>query len=169
MRLSTPGLRVAISLHSLIVLSLAIRTVRSLLVNRTIDDQLGDSVTGVQPVYAPEGGWALGSGCTTCNIHPGLVDLAQAFDSTWHDTTHHPGGPEQVIMVEFSGSAVYVFSLIANVVSSTTTLTNLTARAQLRTSTRPSRPPNSLWRTSIHQHESSQRATYHGDPSNSTE
>ncbi|OJT04528.1 hypothetical protein TRAPUB_4798 [Trametes pubescens] len=99
--------------------------VDGVLVNRTIDDNQGDSATGVQPTYLPDDGWALGSICTSCNIHPGLVDVNKAFDQTWHDTTHHPGGPDQVITATFSGVAVYVFNIIANTVPFTTTLTNL--------------------------------------------
>ncbi|KAH9854313.1 hypothetical protein C2E23DRAFT_818108 [Lenzites betulinus] len=110
---------------TLSMLIIAPPMVHGVLVNRTIDDLLGDSVTGKQPVFFPDGGWALGSQCTGCNIHPGLVDLELAFDGTWHDTTHHPGGANQVITATFSGSAVYVFNIIANVVNFTTTLTNL--------------------------------------------
>lgn len=117
--LSAPYLFLALATFSFAV-------VDGVLVNRTIDDNLGDSVTGEQPTYLPDGGWALGSICTTCNIHPGLVDLNKTFDRTWHDTTHHPGGPDQVITVTFSGVAVYVFNIIANTVPFTTTLTNLT-------------------------------------------
>ncbi|KAI0640164.1 hypothetical protein C8Q77DRAFT_1153053 [Trametes polyzona] len=97
-----------------------------ILVNRTIDDELGDSVSHAPPVYLPDGGWALGSVCTSCNIHPGLADVDQAFDQTWHDTTHHPGSASPSIIATFSGSAVYVFNLVANFVRDTTTLTNLT-------------------------------------------
>ncbi|KAI0326742.1 hypothetical protein GY45DRAFT_63408 [Cubamyces sp. BRFM 1775] len=93
--------------------------------NRTIDDQNGDSVTGAMPSYLPDGGWAQGSQCTTCNIHPGLVDVSRTFDQTWHDSTYHPGQPDRVITVSFTGTAVYVLNLVANNVQYTTTLTNL--------------------------------------------
>ncbi|EIW63894.1 uncharacterized protein TRAVEDRAFT_110984, partial [Trametes versicolor FP-101664 SS1] len=116
--LAAPYLFLALAASSFVV-------VDGVLVNRTIDDNLGDSVTGEQPTYLPDGGWALGSVCTTCNIHPGLVNLNKTFDQTWHDTTHHPGGPDQVITATFSGVAVYVFNIIANTVGATTTLTNL--------------------------------------------
>ncbi|KAI0658425.1 hypothetical protein C8Q70DRAFT_893759, partial [Cubamyces menziesii] len=93
--------------------------------NRTVDDQNGDSVTGAMPSYLPDGGWAQGSQCMTCNIHPGLVDVSQAIEQTWHDSTYHPGQPDRVITVSFTGTAVYVYNLIANNVQYTTTLTNL--------------------------------------------
>ncbi|KAL1951064.1 hypothetical protein VTO73DRAFT_213 [Trametes versicolor] len=99
--------------------------VDGLLVNRTIDDEQGDIVTGRQPTYLPDGGWALGSACIGCNINSSVVDVSKAFDNTWHDVTHNPEGPEQVITATFSGVAVYVFNIIANTIHSTTTLTNL--------------------------------------------
>ncbi|KAI0800519.1 hypothetical protein C8Q74DRAFT_1397077 [Fomes fomentarius] len=78
----------------------------------------GDSVT--------DGAWAQGAECSTCNINTKLVDVNSVFDSTWHDSTHHPGDPDRVITITFNGTAVYVFHLIANAISGTTTFTNLT-------------------------------------------
>ncbi|KAH9897631.1 hypothetical protein C8Q73DRAFT_364880 [Cubamyces lactineus] len=93
--------------------------------NRTVDDQNGDSVTGAMPSYLPDSGWTQGSQCPTCNIYPGLVDVSRAIEQTWHDSTYHPGQPDRVITVSFTGTAVYVYNLIANNVQYTTTLTNL--------------------------------------------
>ncbi|OJT04505.1 hypothetical protein TRAPUB_4775 [Trametes pubescens] len=96
---------------------------RSLSVNRTIDDEKGDSVTGEVPVYTPDGSWSQGSTCSGCFIQ---LDPSQTFDGTWHDSTHTPGDAEpRVITAHFTGTAVYVFNAIANTVPFTTTLTNL--------------------------------------------
>ena len=96
------------------------------LVNRTIDDELGDSVTGVVPSYLPINSWVQGSRCKGCRITP-AVDPHQPLDSTWHDTIYTPGGQERRIQARFTGSAVYVFNLIANDVPRVkTTFTNLT-------------------------------------------
>ncbi|KAI0326739.1 hypothetical protein GY45DRAFT_1258403, partial [Cubamyces sp. BRFM 1775] len=92
--------------------------------NRTIDDENGDSVTGIVPSYSPIASWSQGSTCTGCYIH---LDPSQAFDGTWHDATHTPGDPEpRVITAQFTGTAVYVYNVLANTVQYTTTLTNIT-------------------------------------------
>lgn len=69
-----------------LVLFLASSTTRAALVNRTIDDTFGDSVTGQRPVYLPTSPWA-GSNCTTCAIVP---NKALAFDGTWTAATYNP-------------------------------------------------------------------------------
>lgn len=55
------------------------------LVNRTIDDEYGDSITGLKPIYFPQDQWAQGANCSNCTSEP-LSDLA--FDSTWHVSTY---------------------------------------------------------------------------------
>ena len=92
--------------------------------NRTIDDQLGDSVTGVLPSYSPAGSWQQGATCSGCFIH---LDPSQTFQGTWHDSTHTPGDAEdRVITAQFTGTAVYVYNALANTVEFTTTFTSLT-------------------------------------------
>ncbi|EIW63923.1 uncharacterized protein TRAVEDRAFT_41348 [Trametes versicolor FP-101664 SS1] len=106
----------------------------AILVNRTIDDKYGDSVTGVVPTYAPDSYWTDGSLCYTCNVYPSggpkngggaQADVSQMFNGTWHDSTYHAVGPIQTITMSFVGQAVYVFHLIANELKWTTTVTNL--------------------------------------------
>ncbi|KAI0714765.1 hypothetical protein C8Q76DRAFT_618603, partial [Earliella scabrosa] len=100
--------------------------VSSSFVNRTIDDEFGDSATGVLPSYLPPNGWSKGPGCEACTITP-AVHLEQPFASTWHDTTFHPGGEKRRIQARFTGSAVYVFNLVPNNVPKVqVTYTNLT-------------------------------------------
>ncbi|KAI0756226.1 hypothetical protein C8Q80DRAFT_1091458, partial [Daedaleopsis nitida] len=98
------------------------------LVNHTIDDELGDEVTGLKPRYLPDGDtWSKGSSCSQCTITR-IVDTAQVFDSTWHDTTYFVGtSPGVAIEASFNGTAVYVFNIIANILpNASVTFTNLT-------------------------------------------
>ncbi|KAM5534434.1 hypothetical protein V8D89_011901 [Ganoderma adspersum] len=95
------------------------------LVNVTIDDKLGDSRSNLVPQYTPSDGRANGEECTGCALHPGIIDVAQTVDQTWHDGTYHPGNPDQVISLTFDGVAIYVFNIIPNSAGGATTLTNL--------------------------------------------
>ncbi|KAL1951071.1 hypothetical protein VTO73DRAFT_220 [Trametes versicolor] len=109
------------------------------LVNRTVDDLYGDSITGLIPTYLPSSDvWKEGSTCTTCNIYPAYlghypttsgggvaVDLSQVFNGTWHAALFHPGQQSPAVIVHFSGQAVYVFHTIANVVPKTLTVAHL--------------------------------------------
>ena len=98
----------------------------SVLVNHTIDDENGDESTYVAPSYVPYGLWAQGSTCDGCNINRTNANVNRAFDKTWHDSTYHAGEPERIISIQFTGNAVYVFTLLANQIPATTTFTNLT-------------------------------------------
>ncbi|KZP17993.1 hypothetical protein FIBSPDRAFT_792544 [Athelia psychrophila] len=92
--------------------------------NRTIDDEFGDSVTNLRPVYSPTTGWAQGANCSTCFVQ---LDTLNVFDGSWHDTTHSPTDTEpRSVAITFNGTAVYAYCVLANTVQSTTTLTNLT-------------------------------------------
>ncbi|KAI9060633.1 hypothetical protein FKP32DRAFT_1577745, partial [Trametes sanguinea] len=101
-------------------------TTAAALVNRTIDDQQGDSVTGQLPSKFPADKWANGQQCPSCGIRPGsVVDPKQTFRRTWSDSTYKPGQPDHVINVSFTGTAVYVYNLIVNTIPEITTMTNL--------------------------------------------
>ncbi|KAL1951088.1 hypothetical protein VTO73DRAFT_237 [Trametes versicolor] len=101
------------------------------LVNRTIDDENGDSVTGVKPVYAPSDNpsslWTQGATCTTCNLAANtVIDVSQTVDGTWHDATYKgPANPPYTIDASFTGTAVYVYFIVPNFVPRTTTYVNL--------------------------------------------
>jgi len=56
---------------------LIFRSAAALAINRTIDDQFGDSATGALPIYSPENMWAQGNQCSTCFAQP---DYQQTFD-----------------------------------------------------------------------------------------
>ena len=91
--------------------------------NRTIDDEEGDSVTGLMPQYFPPNGWNVGATCAGCLVH---LDPSQTFDGTWHDTTYSPKDLESPsITLRFNGTAVYVYNVLANTVPLTDTLTNI--------------------------------------------
>ncbi|KAI9059942.1 hypothetical protein FKP32DRAFT_1633776 [Trametes sanguinea] len=113
------------ALSSAIVILAQILVVTAVLANRTIDDQLGDSVTGAVPSHTPDEGWTTGQTCPGCGIHPGEVDPDKTFQGTWTDSTYHPGQPDRVIMASFAGTAVYVYNLIANSFPYITTETNM--------------------------------------------
>ncbi|KAI0756222.1 hypothetical protein C8Q80DRAFT_16007 [Daedaleopsis nitida] len=99
-------------------------TAKSVFVNRTIDDELGDSATGAQPSYLPKGKWNQGTECSGCHIGPSMVDTRQVFDGTWHDSTYDVGGPDHDILATFVGTAVYVYFIVPNTIPQTTTVMN---------------------------------------------
>ena len=80
-----------------------------LTVNRTIDDQLGDAVTGLKPQYSGE--WQQGQSCNKCLIH---LDPSHTHNGTWHDATSTPGSTPPTITMHFSGTAVYVYNVLVN-------------------------------------------------------
>ncbi|KAI0659552.1 hypothetical protein C8Q70DRAFT_1053905 [Cubamyces menziesii] len=97
-------------------------------VNRTIDDQKGDSVTGVAPLFLPTGVWNVGQICTSCIISAGHpIDPAQVFDGTWHDTTYDcEGDAGRVVQANFTGHAIYVYNIVLHApVPHVSNLTNL--------------------------------------------
>ncbi|KIK70115.1 hypothetical protein GYMLUDRAFT_53221 [Collybiopsis luxurians FD-317 M1] len=91
---------------------------------RYIDDEKGDSVTGALPVYSPANAWTQGATCSGCGFHP---DPQQAFDGTWHDTTHHTTDPVRTVQLSFNGTSVEIFCILPNPTDPTLTSTyNLT-------------------------------------------
>ncbi|KAI0092532.1 hypothetical protein BDY19DRAFT_990247 [Irpex rosettiformis] len=80
-------------------------------VNRTIDDQTGDKVTGEQVSYLPAQLWTQGNGCGGCSAKP---DPSQAVQQTWHDGARNPSrDPPLTLSFKFTGNAVYLFNIIA--------------------------------------------------------
>lgn len=78
--------------------------VTAMMSNRTIDDSLGDSVTGIRPSYFPTTGiWQTQEDCAhRCSIQP---DITQAFDGTYTagSSFPSPGSHPISITLEFSG------------------------------------------------------------------
>ena len=116
-------------MHSL---SLFLAPASSELVNITVDDQLGDPITGLVPQYFPNDVtvWHAGSpteNCTKCHLNPGTMDLSKIYGKTWHDSTPLDLTTPTTITVHFTGSAVYVFNIVPNTLpNSTITLANIT-------------------------------------------
>lgn len=110
------------------------------LVNVTVDDETGDSMTGAKPTYTPAGNWSQGPTCSGCFVKP---EAQLALGGTWHDSTTPPNATSYTITYKFtgildilmhvmklmrlfsSGTAVYAFFILANQVPYATTYTNL--------------------------------------------
>ncbi|KAF9469397.1 hypothetical protein BDZ94DRAFT_1293776 [Collybia nuda] len=82
--------------------------------NRTIDDTLGDSVTGEKPIYLPTtvGVWQ-NADCKGCLLQP---DRILAFNGTWTAATYTPTLESMSVELAFKGTAIYVFFILANIV-----------------------------------------------------
>ncbi|KAK7044184.1 hypothetical protein VNI00_007904 [Paramarasmius palmivorus] len=75
-------------------------------ITRIIDDELGDEVTGVKPIYSGDG-WALGSTCTGC---PEL-DPSQTQNGTWHYNYRKANESSIGINITFTGVAVSAWTI----------------------------------------------------------
>ncbi|TBU46054.1 hypothetical protein BD309DRAFT_663085 [Dichomitus squalens] len=98
--------------------------------NVTIDDQLGDNTTGFIPVYLPnDGTWHAGSpseDCDSCKITLATLDVHRIHNHTWHNATHTPGLTPAQIIVNFTGTAVYVYNIVPNFLpNNTATFANI--------------------------------------------
>ncbi|KAH9914658.1 uncharacterized protein BXZ73DRAFT_23714, partial [Epithele typhae] len=88
-------------------------------INVTIDDDMGDYRTQKKPLYIPSNSWKQGSTCEGCNVRGkalgGEVEENRTINGTWHDTTYHPvPGPTCSIVINFIGTAIYVFNIVLN-------------------------------------------------------
>jgi hypothetical protein len=85
--------------------------VAAAIVNRTIDDQLGDSVTGLQPTYFPTNAWdkqnvtCNGTGC------PIIPDTIHVFHKTYTEGTYYPALGSIGITMQFNGRHYNICSL----------------------------------------------------------
>ncbi|KAK0470985.1 hypothetical protein IW261DRAFT_1572504 [Armillaria novae-zelandiae] len=87
--------------------------------NRTIDDALGDVVTGLQVEYLPlnspnntgEPFWKHEDQCDGCAILP---DRTKAYDETWTATTYFPVIEYMSIGLRFNGTAIYIYLILSN-------------------------------------------------------
>lgn len=80
--------------------------------NQTIDDQFGDSVTGLVPnfwsdLYSP---WA-NETCGGCAIK---LDVTQVYKGTYSAATYHPDLGSLGVGMQFTGTAIYVFFTLVN-------------------------------------------------------
>ncbi|TFK22989.1 hypothetical protein FA15DRAFT_495701 [Coprinopsis marcescibilis] len=95
----------------------AFKATLATLVNRTIDDTIGDLRTGKGVSYSPAGAWTGPGQCPACWIQP---DATLAHNGTFMETSYLPGTelaervPEVSLSLEFRGTAIYVFFTYAN-------------------------------------------------------
>ncbi|KAF8551996.1 hypothetical protein OG21DRAFT_1416887 [Imleria badia] len=112
----------ALSAQAQVYLVLSASFALSALQNVTVDDAVLNGA--VVPQYLPSDSvWNIGNNCTGCFVKP---DPSLAYNGTWHDTTYSSSnGYTQAIEFTFTGSALYIFFIIANTVSNATTLTDV--------------------------------------------
>ncbi|KAF7294608.1 hypothetical protein MIND_00997400 [Mycena indigotica] len=84
--------------------------------NRTIDDNFGDLVTGLQPIYTPDGYWSFDSTCSSCVFRP---DPKLAFNGSWHDSSQFVNTAPVSVTLSFSGTAIYVFCIVPPIIQGT--------------------------------------------------
>ncbi|KAG6915336.1 hypothetical protein DXG01_012108 [Tephrocybe rancida] len=105
-------------------------TTGAAITNRTIDDTVGDLVTGVKPTYLPYA-WQTPA-CGGCAVKPPLDDV---FLGTYSALTYmQENFPSMSIQFSFKGTAIYVYFILANNVApqvTTETLANFTLDGQL--------------------------------------
>jgi len=116
----------ALRLHRWIPFSLLlIQSAHSTLTNRTIDDENGDSESGLRPIYAPTAdAWNYGPACPGCYVQPNPDDT---FDQSWHDVTVSPTDSSlRNVTLTFNGTAIWVYGVVPNYVQYATTYVNVT-------------------------------------------
>ncbi|PBK81535.1 hypothetical protein ARMGADRAFT_776181 [Armillaria gallica] len=109
------------SLYSLLLLPIVIAGQH---INHTIDDTLGDELTGLQVNYSPAGqhsngsmlAWKNASQCSDCVIVP---DRSLAMNGTWTGATYYPSVENMTAQLRFHGSAIYVYLIVSNYPKST--------------------------------------------------
>lgn len=72
--------------------------------NRTIDDTIGDLVTGAKPTYIPSSGVWDDTTCVGCAIVP---ETTKAFRGTWNAATYNRNIPEVSVQFSFTGKFLY--------------------------------------------------------------
>ncbi|KAM6500173.1 hypothetical protein JOM56_003187 [Amanita muscaria] len=88
---------------------------RAVLVNRTIDSNFGDPVTGSMPTYqSPSNSIWMDQTCSAeeCGEQP---DVAKAFDGTWTTTNDMEPSWNMSVTLQFTGVAVWAFFILNNV------------------------------------------------------
>ncbi|EIM79364.1 uncharacterized protein STEHIDRAFT_163721 [Stereum hirsutum FP-91666 SS1] len=77
--------------------------------NVTIDDQAGDEVTGLKPIYSPAEEWQEFN-CTEFNV---ADDPCSALDGTWHNATAGSLFEEPPsFTIQFHGTAIWISNII---------------------------------------------------------
>ncbi|KAK0429581.1 hypothetical protein EV421DRAFT_544512 [Armillaria borealis] len=91
------------------------------LTNHTIDDTLGDQLTGFQVDYSPASYagaliWKNASQCSNCAIVP---SSSSAMYNTWTSATYYPALGNVTAQIDFHGSAIYIYLILSNFPQST--------------------------------------------------
>ncbi|PPQ88330.1 LOW QUALITY PROTEIN: hypothetical protein CVT25_012441 [Psilocybe cyanescens] len=112
----------------------------------TIDDTFGDSVTKQKVVYVPPTGTWHDETCLSASGCAIVADPSQCFSSTYNAATFR--SPQDMsITMQFNGTAIYVFFILANNMGdgvTTTTIANFTLdNTQPQLYTRPPDPSTS--------------------------
>ncbi|KAJ8503618.1 hypothetical protein ONZ45_g10712 [Pleurotus djamor] len=82
-----------------------------MLLNFTIDDEYGDSLTSALPQYEFARAWHQGSHCPSCATK---LDSNRTFKQSWHDSTSNGGDKIFSVTFEFTGVALYVYCIITH-------------------------------------------------------
>ncbi|PFH48498.1 hypothetical protein AMATHDRAFT_149790 [Amanita thiersii Skay4041] len=99
-----------IHLLKIVIYFILFNSTFAVLVNRTIDDQLGDEVTGDKPIYQPSDRKVWVPQGTKGGIKP---DPKSAFNGTWTAAFYRANSPKISITLEFKGTAIYVFFILS--------------------------------------------------------
>ncbi|KAK0216424.1 hypothetical protein EDD85DRAFT_995841 [Armillaria nabsnona] len=99
-------------------------TVAGQLINHTIDDTLGDELTGFKVQYCPYSQPSNGSAlvwknalqCSDCAIVP---DRSLAMNDTWTSATYFSSLGNMSAELTFHGSAIYIYLIVSNYPQST--------------------------------------------------
>ncbi|EJD35777.1 hypothetical protein AURDEDRAFT_175174 [Auricularia subglabra TFB-10046 SS5] len=95
------------------VLPLLLTFVSARIVNVTIDDTLGDDLTGQKPFYSA--GWTprsvAGPPCPDCKANP---DPTLVLDGTWHDRSVDVTYGPATVSLNFEGTKIYAFCILFN-------------------------------------------------------
>ncbi|KAK0200651.1 hypothetical protein DFS33DRAFT_1266779 [Desarmillaria ectypa] len=91
------------------------------LTNHSIDDTLGDQLTGFQVDYSPASNdgalvWKNASQCNNCAIVP---RSSAAMYDTWTSATYYPALGNVTARLAFHGSAIYIYLILSNYPKST--------------------------------------------------
>ncbi len=105
-----PSPMFTMSLYSLLLLPIVIAGQH---INHTIDDTLGDELTGLQVNYSPAGqhsngsmlAWKNASQCSDCAIVP---DRSLAMNGTWTGATYYPSLENVTAQLRFHGTIPWV-------------------------------------------------------------
>ncbi|SJL14689.1 uncharacterized protein ARMOST_18155 [Armillaria ostoyae] len=94
------------------------------LINHTIDDTLGDELTGFKVRYSPDSRpenasalvWSNALQCSGCAIAP---ETSLAMNGTWTSATYDSSLRNITARLSFHGSAIYIYLIVSNYPQST--------------------------------------------------